>query len=81
MSDQEPFNRNEFIYRIGTFFLVVATGLLIFFLFSETQNVPQINIFCWSTVLFFIGFVFRAQYKKTVKSSGRFRIFNRGKKE
>jgi predicted membrane channel-forming protein YqfA (hemolysin III family) len=79
--DQEPFNRNEFIYRVGTFFLVIATGLLIFFLFSESKNAPQIDLFCWSTVLYVVGFMFRAQYKKAVKPSGRFRIFKKGKKE
>lgn len=79
MGEQEPFNRNEFIYRVGTFFLVVATGLLIFFLFSESLNAPQIDLFCWSTVLFVVGFMFRAQYKKTVTPSGRFSIFNRSK--
>lgn len=80
MGDQEPFNRLELIYRVGTFFIVVATCLLIYFLFSESVNSPEISAFCWSTVLYILGFVFRAQYKKAVKPSGRFGIFKRFKK-
>ena len=82
MGEPANYNRKEFVYRVGTFFLLVGLGLLIFFMLSEAAEQPQFNYFCGSMVLLIVGFVFRAQYKKAKVSSGRFRIlkriFNRG---
>ncbi|NWG05432.1 MAG: hypothetical protein HXY35_01965 [Chloroflexi bacterium] len=74
----EPqFDRKEFIYRVGTFFLLVGIGMLAFFLLSEAAGEPKLNYFCVSTVLLVIAFIFRAQYKRAVKSSGRFSILQK----
>ena len=82
MGDPQNYNPKEFIYRVGTFFLLVGVGLLIFFMLSEAAEQPQFNYFCGSMVLLIIGFMFRAQYKRAVAKSGRFsilkRLFGRG---
>jgi len=82
MSDPANYNRKEFVYRVGTFFLLLGVGSLIFFMLSEAVEQPQFNYFCWSMILLILGFLFRAQYKKAAVSSGRFsiikRIFKRG---
>jgi hypothetical protein len=82
MGEPQNYNHKEFVYRVGTFFLLVGTGLLIFFMLSEFADQPQFNYFCSSMVLITIGFIFRAQYRRAVVSSGRFsilkRIFKRG---
>jgi len=79
----EPgYNRKEFFYRIGTFFLLVGTGLLIFFMLSESAQQPLFSFFCWSMILLTIGFMFRAQYRKPAgPPSGRFSVFKRFKRK
>ncbi|MBK9927729.1 MAG: hypothetical protein IPP66_20855 [Anaerolineales bacterium] len=77
MGDQ-GYNRKEFLYRIGTFFLLVGTGLLIFFMLSEAAKQTVFSFFCWSMILLTVGFAFRAQYKKpSPPPSGRFSILKR----
>ena len=82
MGEPPNYNPKEFIYRVGTFFLLLGVGSLIFFMLSEAAEEPQFNYFCWSMILLTLGFMFRAQYKKATASSGRFsilkRIFRRG---
>ena len=82
MGEPRNYDPKEIIYRVGTFFLLVAIGLLVFFLLSESAEEPQFNYFCSSMALFIIGFMFRAQYKRAIMPSGRFsiikRLFNRG---
>ena len=78
MGEPQGYNRKEFIYRVGTFFLLVGTGLLIFFMLSEAAEQPMFNFFCWSMILLILGFMFRAQYKKAgPPPSGRFSILKR----
>jgi len=84
MSDPESYNRKEIIHRIGTFFLMMALGLMVFFLLSEAEGTPMFGYFCWGTALATLGFMFRAQHKRTSASSGRFgwwRNFFKGNKE
>ena len=82
MGEPESYNRKEFVYRVGTFFLLVGVGMLVFFMFSEAAEQPQFNYFCGSMVLLVVGFLFRAQYRRPAVSSGRFsvlkKLFNRG---
>jgi hypothetical protein len=84
MGEPQQYNRREFMYRVGTFFLLVSIGLFTFFLLSESAETPTFEYFCWGTLLAVIGFIFRSQYKRPVTSSGRFgwwsKIF-KGKKE
>jgi hypothetical protein len=75
MGEPEEYNRKELIHRIGTFFLIIGIGLLIFFLLSEAAGKTTFQYFCWSTLLVSLGFIFRAQLKRSASSSGRFRIF------
>ena len=78
MGEPQGYNRKEFVHRVGTFFLLVAIGLLVFFLLSESAGSPMFSYFCWSTILFVIGFVFRSQYKKPASpASGRFNLLKR----
>ena len=72
MGEPQQYNRKEFVHRVGTFFLLVSLGLVVFFLLSESAGTPTFEYFCWSTVLGVLGFFFRAQYRKEVASSGRF---------
>jgi hypothetical protein len=82
MGAPQEYNRKEFIYRVGTFFLLVGTGLLIFFMLSEAAEQPTFSYFCWSMILLTLGFVFRAQYKKPAgPPSGRFSVLKRFKRK
>lgn len=81
MSDHQPNNYTELIYRVGTFFLLVGLGLVILFILSETVRETAFNYFCWGAILLTIGFLFRAQYKKSAPPSGRFSIFQRFKRQ
>jgi len=78
MGEPQGYDRKEFLYRVGTFFLLVAIGLLFLFLLSESAGKTSFDYFCWSTVLFVLAFVFRAQYKKPAgPAHGRFSILKR----
>ncbi|MEW6083286.1 MAG: hypothetical protein AB1607_01705 [Chloroflexota bacterium] len=84
MGEPEQYSRKELIHRIGTFFVMLAVGFLVFFILSDSSGAPSLNYFCWGMVLAGLGFVFRAQYRRPTPSSGRFgwwgKVF-RGKKE
>jgi len=78
MGEPQGYNRKEFVHRVGTFFVLVAIGLLVFFLLSESAGTPTFSYFCWSTILFVIGFIFRSQYRKPASpASGRFSLLKR----
>ncbi|MBI4760609.1 MAG: hypothetical protein ACOYYF_02355 [Chloroflexota bacterium] len=77
MGEPQDYDRKEILYRIGTFFLLVGVGLLIFFMMSEAEQNPIFSYFCWSMVLLIVGFLFRAQYKKALPPSGRFSILKK----
>jgi len=77
MGDQ-PSGRKEFVARVGTFFVLVGVGMLVFFILSEAAKDPTLSYFCWGTVLLTFGFIFRGQFKKAAgPPSGRFGIFKR----
>lgn len=77
MSSPQGFNRKELLHRIGTFFIIVGIGLLIFFLLSEAARQVAFEYFCWSVLLLVLGFLFRGQFKRTVTPSGRFSLVKR----
>ncbi|HSG41824.1 MAG TPA: hypothetical protein VLA72_01605 [Anaerolineales bacterium] len=77
MGEPENYDRKEFIYRVGTFFLLVGIGLFVFFMLSEAAKQPELNYFCGSMVFFIFGFMFRSRYKKAAVSSGRFSFLKR----
>ena len=74
MSSPEGPDSKEIIYRIGTFFLLVGIGLIVFFLLSEAAQQVSFDYLCWGLVILILGFIFRAQYRKSVTPSGRFSL-------
>ena len=75
---ESPSGRKEFVARVGTFFVLVGVGMLVFFILSEAAKDPTLSYFCWGTVLLTFGFIFRGQFKKSSgPPSGRFGIFKR----
>ena len=81
MGEPQGYDRKEFLYRVGTFFLLVGIGLFVFFILSESAGDPVLSYFCWGTVLLVVAFVFRAQYKKGYKPSGRFSVIQKFKRK
>jgi len=77
MGAPQGYDPKEITYRLGTFFLAVGIGLLVFFILSESAGSPNFSYFCWGAVILTIAFIFRAQYKKAVNPSGRFSILKR----
>ncbi|HEX9330625.1 MAG TPA: hypothetical protein VF896_01980 [Anaerolineales bacterium] len=77
MGEPQGFDRNGFLHRIGTFFLLVGIGLLVFFLLSDAAKQVTFSYFCWSTIFLIVGFVFRGQLKRAAKPSGRFSLVKR----
>jgi hypothetical protein len=85
MGAPQGFDRKEVLHRIGTFFLLVGIGLLVFFMLSEAAQNVTFSYFCWSLILMILGFVFRGQFKRSAAPSGRFsldkRLMPKAKKE
>jgi hypothetical protein len=77
MSSPQGFDRKEVLHRIGTFFIIVGIGLLVFFLLSEAARQVAFDYFCWSVILLVVGFVFRGRFKRSVTPSGRFSLVKR----
>ena len=77
MGEPQDFNRGEIIYRIGTFFLLVAIGLLIFFFLSEAAASVNFNYFCWGLILLILSLIFRGRFRRSVSPSGRFSLVQR----
>jgi hypothetical protein len=65
------------LHRIGTFFLLVGSGLLVFFFISDAAGQVAFDYFCWGGILLILGFVFRGQLKRKVTPSGRFSLVKR----
>ena len=81
MGDQ-PSGRKEFVARVGTFFVLVGIGMLVFFILSEAAKDPTLGYFCWGTALLTLGFIFQGQFKKPAgPPSGRFSIFQKLKRK
>ena len=79
---QQPPDRKEFVGRVGTFFVLVGIGMMVFFILSEAAKVPMLSYFCWGTVLLSFGFIFRGQFKKPAgPPHGRFSVFQRFKRK
>lgn len=77
MGSPQGFNRKEIVHRIGTFFILVAIGLLAFFLLSEAARQVTFEYLCWSVILLILGFMLRGQFKRSVTPSGRFSLVKR----
>jgi hypothetical protein len=78
MGESQPPDRKEFLARLGTFFVLVGIGMMVFFILSESAKQPMLSYFCWGTVLLTFGFIFKGQFKKPAgPPHGRFSIFKR----
>ena len=77
MSSNQGFERKEIIHRIGTFFFLVGLGLIVFFLLSEAARQVSFDYLCWGMILIITGVIFRGQFKRSVKPSGRFSLVKR----
>lgn len=77
MGAPEGSNRKEIIARIGTFFLLLGLGLIVFFVLSEAADAVNFGYFCWGIIVLILGFVFRGQFKRTAAPSGRFSLVKR----
>lgn len=64
-------DRNEFILRIGTFFLVIAAGFMIVFIVSDLADKPLFDSFFIGVLLGGFGIYIRRN-APTPESSGRF---------
>lgn len=74
MGAPQGFDRKELLARIGTFFLLIGIGLLVFFFLSEVAQRVTFEYFCWGFILVILGAIFRGQLKKPTPVSGRFSI-------
>lgn len=73
MGQPQNYDYREIIYRVGTFFLLVGIGLVVLFILSEAAQLAAFEYFCVGVIFLIIGFMFRAQYKRSIEPSGRFR--------
>lgn len=77
MGPPDGYNPKEIIHRIGTFFILVAIVLIVFFVMSESVAQATFEYFCWGILLLVVGLFFRGQLKRTTAPSGRFSIVRR----
>jgi len=77
MGQPQNYDYREVIYRVGTFFLLVGIGLVVLFILSEAAQQTSFEYFCSGAAFLIIGFMFRAQYKRSIQPSGRFRLIKR----
>ncbi|HEY3344957.1 MAG TPA: hypothetical protein VGJ97_08515 [Anaerolineaceae bacterium] len=66
--------------RIGCFFLLIATGLLVLFLASDSVHYPQFNYLVGGLFLGLLGWVLWRKGRTPPRKSSRFRIL-RGRSE
>ena len=62
---------NEFVIRIGTFFLVVGVGIFILFIASEYAGQANFDYLFWSVLLATVGIMLRRR-RPPNPPSGRF---------
>ena len=73
---------SEFIARVGTFFYLMAIGLLVLFFASDVSSnysadiKTNYDLFFVSLILFVMGFIFRKRAAPP-PAADRFRIFRR----
>jgi hypothetical protein len=73
----------DFILRIGTYFLVIGTGLFILFVASDLAQNPDFDYLFWAVLIIVVG-IFIRRRKPAPPPSGRFGLLRRmreGKKK
>jgi hypothetical protein len=82
MGASPPPGRPEFVARVGTFFVLVGIGLMIFFMLSDAADTPRLSYFCWGTILLSLGLIFQSRFKRPPRPpSGRFSVLQRLKRK
>ncbi len=66
----------EFIIRIGTFFLLIGTGILILFIASDYAGKTNFDYLFWAVLSITIGWMLRRR-KAPPPPSGRFSYVRR----
>ena len=61
----------DFILRIGTYFLVVGIGIFILFISTDFANQPDFDYLFWSVLFVAVGLLIRRR-KPPPPPSGRF---------
>lgn len=61
----------EFILRIGIYFLVIGTGIFILFIASDFANNPNFDYLFWAVLVITVGILIRRR-KPPPPPSGRF---------
>jgi len=75
---EQPETRRGFVSRIGTFFILVGAGFMLFFFISQDANVTNLNYFCWGSVLIVLGLALQGRFKEPPgPPSGRFGVLGR----
>jgi len=77
MGEGPQFDRKDFIWRVGTYFILISVFSFAFFLMTDAANAPAFGWLCGSVLLATLGFIFRKRGAKPAPSSGRFSIFKR----
>jgi hypothetical protein len=67
---------NEFLIRIGTFFILIGVGIFILFVASDYANQTNFDYLFWAVLSITIGILFRRR-KPPSPPSGRFSYFRR----
>lgn len=92
MSDEQKLDMNEFVARLGTFFILLGLFFMIMFIASDAARQPNFDYLLLGLVGLGIGMVFRRRasppppsgrfgwYKKLLERSKQ-RRDNKGKKE
>ena len=66
----------DFILRIGTYFLVIGTGIFILFVASDLANDPNFDYLFWSVLVITVGIMIRRR-KPPPPPSGRFGVWKK----
>jgi hypothetical protein len=67
---------DEFIIRIGTFFIVIGVGIFILFVASDYANQTNFDYLFWAVLSITVGILFRRR-KPAPPPSGRFSFLHR----
>lgn len=62
----------DFLYRVGVYFFLLAVGFFLLFVASDWSGVTNFDYFCTSLLLFGIGWYFVRRGAPPPPQSGRF---------
>ena len=71
---------NDFIARVGTFFLVIGFGLFVLFLASDMANQPEFDYLCLAMLSVAMGWMM-SRRRGPAPSADRFSLIRRTREE